>query len=338
MAIHLNSYGPDSASPAQLVLLIFSITLVSVAWLKYLVAKCKPGIFRLVASTPVLVGLLCIPLLWNYQGQIVVRASFMFASGWLGTFKVLAMCLNRGPLAQPRGFLQTLAILMLPIFPADTASDGKKAQGRLYDEAGSPGILMLQGIAKTVLLATVIFLAVNLQIPTILHNLILAFGMVGFLGVIMDLPASLVCSALGMKIIPTFDQPWFSTSLADFWGRRWNITTSSVLRTVIHDTIMEGRLIKETEPTALRAAEPAAADHHHPHHHRDHHQQQVHKEARHKREIRRAIGLTLTFVISGIAHEIIICQLQDEARGPWRWKWLTFFTIQVEQNLTIWQT
>jgi len=31
-----------------------------------------------------------------------------------------------------------------------------------------------------------------------------------------------------------------SSSLADFWGRRWNITTSSVLRTVIHDIIMEG--------------------------------------------------------------------------------------------------
>lgn len=31
-----------------------------------------------------------------------------------------------------------------------------------------------------------------------------------------------------------------STSLTDFWGRRWNITTSSVLRTLIYDPIVEG--------------------------------------------------------------------------------------------------
>ncbi|KAF5832586.1 hypothetical protein DUNSADRAFT_11486 [Dunaliella salina] len=329
IVLNLDSFGLVTNSPFQLVLLILSFTLASVAWLNVFVAKCKPGAKRLAASAPVILWLLCIPLLWNHKGHIVVRVSFLFASAWLGTFKVLAMCLNRGPLAKPRGFLQTLAILMLPVYTADTAGGGNKIQGRLHDEAGSPGILMLQGIAKTVLLVAVVFVAVNLQIATILHNYILAFGMVGFLGIIMDLPASLVCGALGMKIIPTFDQPWLSTSLADFWGRRWNITTSSVLRTVIHDTIMEGRLVKpKTGPAMLHAAEPAAADHHHPHHHRDHHQQQVHKEARHKREVRRAVGLTLTFLVSGVAHEIILCQLQDEARGPWRWKWLTFFTIQ----------
>ncbi len=31
-----------------------------------------------------------------------------------------------------------------------------------------------------------------------------------------------------------------STSLADFWGRRWNITTSHVLRALVYDPIVEG--------------------------------------------------------------------------------------------------
>ncbi len=46
-----------------------------------------------------------------------------------------------------------------------------------------------------------------------------AFGLVGFLGLLMDGPASIVTGLIGLKIIPTFDQPWFSSSLADFWGR-----------------------------------------------------------------------------------------------------------------------
>lgn len=52
-------------------------------------------------------------------------------------------------------------------------------------------------------------------------------------------------------------------------------------------------------------------------------------------------GLLLTFFVSGVVHEIIMCQLQDEARGPWRWKWLLFFTVQaplviVELQLKRW--
>ena len=39
-----------------------------------------------------------------------------------------------------------------------------------------------------------------------------------------------------------------STSLADFWGRRWNITASSVLRTLVYDTIAEGRLVAAAKP------------------------------------------------------------------------------------------
>lgn len=66
--------------------------------------------------------------------------------------------------------------------------------------------------------------------------------MVGFLGIIMDGPASLLTSLVGLSIVPTFDQPWLSSSLADFWGRRWNVTTSSVLRTVVYDVVVEGTL------------------------------------------------------------------------------------------------
>lgn len=38
--------------------------------------------------------------------------------------------------------------------------------------------------------------------------LVAAFGLVGFLGLIMDGPACFGISALGLKIIPTFDKPW----------------------------------------------------------------------------------------------------------------------------------
>lgn len=76
--------------------------------------------------------------------------------------------------------------------------------------------------------------------PSPLQSLLLAIGLYCFVGVLMDGPGSVACGLLGFKILPTFDQPWMSSSLADFWGRRWNITTSHLLRALIYDPIVEG--------------------------------------------------------------------------------------------------
>jgi D-alanyl-lipoteichoic acid acyltransferase DltB (MBOAT superfamily) len=82
------------------------------------------------------------------------------------------------------------------------------------------------------------------DMPRHVKHLAWSFGLVSFLGLLMDAPASLVTSLLGVRIIPTFDAPWLSSSLADFWGRRWNITTSAVLRTLVYDPIVEGARVR----------------------------------------------------------------------------------------------
>ncbi|KAJ9530432.1 hypothetical protein QJQ45_000809 [Haematococcus lacustris] len=78
----------------------------------------------------------------------------------------------------------------------------------------------------------------------------------------MDLPATVVTSLVDLRIVPTFDSPWLCTSLADFWGRRWNITTSSVLRVLVYDPIVEGRLVAsdDVHPKRLAAAQQLAAE------------------------------------------------------------------------------
>jgi hypothetical protein len=34
----------------------------------------------------------------------------------------------------------------------------------------------------------------------------------------------------GVEAAPSFDKPWLSTSFADYWSRRWNLTTTYMLR------------------------------------------------------------------------------------------------------------
>ena len=49
----------------------------------------------------------------------------------------------------------------------------------------------------------------------------------------MDGPASLATSMVGLRIAPHFDQPYLSSSITDFWSRRWNLTAGNALRFLV---------------------------------------------------------------------------------------------------------
>ena len=66
-----------------------------------------------------------------------------------------------------------------------------------------------------------------------------AVALYSLLGTIMDTSASIMSWACGYELAPQFNQPWLSTSLSDFWGRRWNIVASSCLRFLIYEPIIE---------------------------------------------------------------------------------------------------
>ena len=62
-------------------------------------------------------------------------------------------------------------------------------------------------------------------------------GMYAFLSLLMDGPASLATSIVGLRIAPHFDQPYLASSLTDFWSRRWNLTAGNALRFLVHFTL-----------------------------------------------------------------------------------------------------
>lgn len=60
-----------------------------------------------------------------------------------------------------------------------------------------------------------------------------------YLGVEITLAitASLVWATLGLGLEPQFNEPYLATSLQDFWGRRWNLMVSDILRMSVYDPI-----------------------------------------------------------------------------------------------------
>ncbi|KAG2437101.1 hypothetical protein HYH02_011359 [Chlamydomonas schloesseri] len=225
-------------------------------WLKYGVGRARPGGARLVLATPILALSVAGPWIFNGADEVLPRLSTLFIFSWLCTFKVLAFCVGRAPLREGMTVAQLAAIMMLPVFPKPENRAKEAPEGRLQDTAGSGAALASRWLAKLVLLGAVVWLLTGYgdDMPGAARHYLYAFGMYAFVGFLMDGPGAVTVEALGLQLVPTFDAPWLSTSLADFWGRRWNITTSSVLRTLVYDPLAEGRLVPDTAVAGAAAA------------------------------------------------------------------------------------
>ncbi|KAH7425441.1 hypothetical protein KP509_11G054100 [Ceratopteris richardii] len=66
------------------------------------------------------------------------------------------------------------------------------------------------------------------------YCLLVYFGAEGILGILSEL-ASLL---LSVEVHPLFNNPFSASSLSDFWGRRWNLFVSSLIRETVYNPIL----------------------------------------------------------------------------------------------------
>lgn len=74
------------------------------------------------------------------------------------------------------------------------------------------------------------------------------------------LSVALPQAMLGFELEPHFNEPYFSTSFQDFWGRRWNLVVSNTLRPLVYHPVRRistGKGGTTSRPTV--AAKPAGA-------------------------------------------------------------------------------
>lgn len=65
------------------------------------------------------------------------------------------------------------------------------------------------------------------------------YGLHVYLGVelMLAMSATMVRAIMGLEIEPQFNEPYLATSLQDFWGRRWNLMVSSILRPTVYKPV-----------------------------------------------------------------------------------------------------
>ncbi|KAI9115761.1 hypothetical protein K1719_013430 [Acacia pycnantha] len=193
----------------------------------YVSSRIPKGIFRLLSLLPIIFVFLLLPLTINSYHLCGFTTFFLV---WLCSFKLLLFAFNQGPLSPlPPNILHFILISSLPI-----KIKPKNLPNNYSEKRFSKLILFL----KLLLLAAIVRAYAyrdNLHPHLILFFYYCHIYLV--LELILGLCAAATRAVFGFQIEPQFNEPYLSTSLQDFWGHRWNLMVTSILRPTVYDPI-----------------------------------------------------------------------------------------------------
>ncbi|XP_030552993.1 acyl-CoA--sterol O-acyltransferase 1-like [Rhodamnia argentea] len=224
----------------------------------YVIGKIAPqGGPRLVSVLPVVGLFLLLPLSLS---SVHLGGSSAFFIAWLANFKLLLFAFGRGPLASDPSSISlprfiALACLPIKVQPTRRTDPSPRTASRNQENADpiqngrvkhdpnpqkprrghkSP---VNYGI-KILLVATMLRIydysdRLPQKVVWFLYSCHIYFG----LEIILAVAAAVARAAVGLELEPQFDEPYLSTSLQDFWGRRWNIMVSSILRPAVYEPV-----------------------------------------------------------------------------------------------------
>ncbi|XP_037488549.1 probable long-chain-alcohol O-fatty-acyltransferase 4 [Triticum dicoccoides] len=187
----------------------------------------RPGLPRLVALLPVLAFLAAAPL--AFASSTNVRGTAAFFLAWLGTFKVALLAAGRGPLDPALPVLTFLFTALLPVKLRGAAAPAN---------AGNSKPVSLVSCAVKVAVIAALLRLYQFSDRMHLYARLALYGVHMYCFFDLLLPCIAAAgAALGMEMEPQFDRPYLAASLRDFWGRRWNLMVSAILRPSVYDPV-----------------------------------------------------------------------------------------------------
>ncbi|KAK7821747.1 long-chain-alcohol o-fatty-acyltransferase [Quercus suber] len=218
---------------------VWITAITSLCYCYYIVARIPRGMIRLFFLLPVFYLFTMLPCNLN---SFHLGGSTAFFLGWLGNFKLLLFAFDQGPLSPPLPkLLHFISIACLPIKlkqdPPPNTKNNKNPSHKNTPKSHNP-----TKVPRSMLLVIkILFLSMiicaydyrpNLHSYVILVLYCCNTYLVG--EIILALAAAPVQAIFGFKIEPQFNEPYLATSLQDFWGHRWNLMVTSILRPTIY--------------------------------------------------------------------------------------------------------
>ncbi|KAJ9158854.1 hypothetical protein P3X46_024398 [Hevea brasiliensis] len=208
------------------------------------------GIKRLLFVLPVVCLFLYLPL--NiFSPHLGGTTAFFIA--WLANFKLLLFAFGKGPLsADPLISLPLfVAVSCLPIKihknpppktplnhqnkenpPPKPYQNGQTKETPSRKPREGPLNYAIKGILVAILVRVYDYSDyIHPKIIIVLY----AFHVYFLLELTLAISAALARTMLGIELEPQFNEPYLSTSLQDFWGKRWNLMVTRILHPTVYE-------------------------------------------------------------------------------------------------------
>lgn len=237
---------------------VWSASIASLCYCYSLAKRIQPGLPRLVSLLPIIYLFFTLPL---FLSSFHFGGPTIFYLVWLANFKLLLFAFDRGPLSPSRSQppLSLFHFVSIALFPiktrpeTDSSSHSSKSppnpKNGEQNVVNSPSDLYRKHsrVFESAVVATkVVLLAVIVSIYRFREELhpgviVALYCFHVYLGVELTLAITAVPvrTILGLEIEPQFNEPYLATSLQDFWGRRWNLMVTSILRPSVYIPVRE---------------------------------------------------------------------------------------------------
>ncbi|KAM1343036.1 hypothetical protein PS2_007189 [Malus domestica] len=280
---------------------VWILTNISMCYCFYIATRIPKGITRFISLIPIFYLFIILPLNLHSSHLCGITTFFLV---WLGNFKLLLFSVDLGPLSPtPPTLFQFISVACLPIkikqnppqkYPPNT---NPPHQTQNPTKSENPVVQTVTYVPKKSLMLAIKALLFALVFRSFAYKqhlhpyVILALHcchMFLALEIVLALGATPARAFFGFELEPQFNKPYLSTSLQDFWSRRWNIMVTMILRPVIYYPV---RRIS-TPILGPRCA--------------------------------RNLAVMSTFTVSGLMHEVIYYYL---TRVPPTWEVTWFFVL-----------
>uniref|UniRef100_A0A7C9CES4 Long-chain-alcohol O-fatty-acyltransferase n=2 Tax=Opuntia streptacantha TaxID=393608 RepID=A0A7C9CES4_OPUST len=206
--------------------------LISLCYAYFFVSKLPKGKIRLFSLLPIFSLFTFLPLSLSTPTPAGLTGFFFT---WNANFKLLQLAFNFGPLCDDLPRKSLFTFILLAAFPIKIKQNQNSPSGNTPKiDQKLPLNLWVKSLIYCLLVIAAILSDYNKNVhANVLWGIYCCFVYVN-LEVILGINEKLVGSILGVELCPPFDEPYLSTSLQDFWGRRWNLMVSDLLRYTIY--------------------------------------------------------------------------------------------------------
>lgn len=200
--------------------------LASLSYCYFIASKLPKGKLRFLSLSPIFYLFATLPL--QLSSVVPTGITTLFIA-WLCNFKLLLFSFDRGPLALsslPRKSFPTF--LLLSCFPIKIDQNPRKTPKL-------PLNFPLKSLLFLLLLKYLDHHKQNLHPKALLalYSCLLYL----LVDVVLGICNSSLKATLGIELELPSDEPYLSTSLQDFWGRRWNLMVTSSLRHTVYGPV-----------------------------------------------------------------------------------------------------